>query len=88
MRILTLAGGIGLALDVLLIYLFTPFSEHTGAVALLLALGGMSLFFLEGMWFSLRQPAHSGVRAATGLSYLAVLTSLGAVAIGRLLTPW
>lgn len=88
MRILTLAGGIGVALDVLLIYLFTPFSEHTGTVALLLALGGMSLFFLEGMWFSLRQPAHSGVRTATGLSYLAVLTSLGAVTIGRLLTPW
>lgn len=32
---------------------------------------------------SLRYPAYSGVMAATGLSYLALLTTLGAVFVGR-----
>jgi hypothetical protein len=32
---------------------------------------------------ALRYPAYSGVMAATGLSYLALLTTLGAVFVGR-----
>jgi hypothetical protein len=34
---------------------------------------------------ALRYPAYSGVMAATGLSYLALLTTLGAVFVGRAL---
>lgn len=38
-----------------------------------------------GVWMSLREPRYSGVMAATGLSYLAVLTSFGVVTLGRIL---
>jgi hypothetical protein len=38
---------------------------------------------MVGVWFSLRVPSYTGVMAATGLSYLATLTALGAVVIGR-----
>ncbi len=34
---------------------------------------------------ALRYPAYSGVMAATGLSYLAVLTTLGGIFLGRAL---
>lgn len=50
-----------------------------------LGLGGMSVLLMVGVWFSLKERGYEGVMAATGLSYLAVLTSLGAVAVGRLL---
>ncbi len=50
-----------------------------------LGLGGMSVLLMVGVWFSLKERGYEGVMAATGLSYLAVLTSLGAVALGRLL---
>jgi len=34
---------------------------------------------------ALREEGYSGVMAATGLSYLALLTAIGAVVVGRLL---
>jgi hypothetical protein len=40
---------------------------------------------MVGVWMSLREPRYSGVMAATGLSYLAVLTSFGVVTVGRIL---
>jgi hypothetical protein len=43
----------------------------------------MSLLLMIGVLGALRYPAYSGVMAATGLSYLAVLTTLGAVFLGR-----
>lgn len=48
----------------------------------LVVTGGL---LLAGVWFSLREPRYSGVMAATGLSYLAVLVSFGIVAVGRAL---
>lgn len=44
-----------------------------------------SIALMAGVLGSLRYPAYSGVMAATGLSYLAVLTTLGAVFLGRAL---
>jgi hypothetical protein len=44
-----------------------------------------SVVLMAGVLGSLRQTAYSGVMAATGLSYLAVLTTLGAVFMGRAL---
>ena len=41
-----------------------------------------SIVLMAGVLGSLRYPAYSGVMAATGLSYLAVLTTLGAVFLG------
>lgn len=48
------------------------------------ALALLTGVLLLAVWSSLRQPSYSGVMAATGLSYLAVMTALGAVVTGRL----
>lgn len=45
-----------------------------------------SVLLMVGAVAALRYPAYSGVMAATGLSYLALLTSLGAVFVGRAIT--
>ncbi len=45
----------------------------------------MTGLLVAGVWFSLKEPSYSGVMAATGLSYLGVLTAFGVVVAGRLL---
>lgn len=40
---------------------------------------------LVAVWFSLKEPAYPAVMAATGLSYLAVLTAIGTSVAGRIL---
>jgi hypothetical protein len=45
-----------------------------------------SIVLMVGVIGALRYPAYSGVMAATGLSYLALLTTLGAVFVGRAVT--
>jgi hypothetical protein len=50
-----------------------------------LALAILNGLLLLGVWFSLREPRYSGVMAATGLSYLAVLVTFGVVTVGRAL---
>ncbi len=50
-----------------------------------IALVVLNGLLLLGVWFSLREPRYSGVMAATGLSYLAVLVTFGAVTVGRAL---
>jgi len=49
------------------------------------ALVVLGALLLAGVWFSIREPRYSGVMAATGLSYLAVLVSFGIVTVGRAL---
>lgn len=49
------------------------------------ALAGMTALLIAGVWFSLKEPNYTGVMAATGLSYLAVLTALGVLVVGRLI---
>jgi len=49
-----------------------------------LALAVMTGLLIAAVWFSLDEPRYTGVMAATGLSYLAVLTSLGVVVVGRM----
>ncbi len=49
------------------------------------ALVAFSILAMVGAWFSLREAGYEGVMSATGLSYLAVLTALGAVGLGRVL---
>lgn len=48
-----------------------------------IALVALAALLLAGVWFSLREPRYSGVMAATGLSYLAVLVTFGLVTVGR-----
>jgi hypothetical protein len=50
-----------------------------------LALTLMTALLITGVLLSLREPSYSGVMAATGLSYLAVLTSFGVAVLGRML---
>lgn len=45
----------------------------------------LSVLLMVGVWFSIGEPGYSGVMAATGLSYLAVLTALGGTVAGRAL---
>ena len=78
------SAGIGLAGEIVAVLL-------SGALALSgsmltwvwIALAVLSVLLLAGVWFSLREQRYSGVMAATGLSYLAVLVSFGLVTVGR-----
>ena len=54
-------------------------------IGALVALSVMTGLLVVAVWFSLKEPSYSGVMAATGLSYLGVLTTFGVVVVGRLL---
>ncbi len=56
-----------------------------GAAIAFWVLMATSVLLMAGVYGSLRYPAYSGVMAATGLSYLAVLTTLGGMFLGRAL---
>ena len=51
--------------------------------AVYVALAVFCAVLMLGVWGSLREPRYSGVMAATGLSYLAVLVAFGVVTVGR-----
>jgi len=50
-----------------------------------IALAATSIALMTAVWFSLGERGYPAVMAATGLSYLAVLTTIGAVVLGRVL---
>jgi hypothetical protein len=79
---LAIAGIVGLAADagVLAVAGLPP----GGATIAYWVLMATSVLLMGGVFGSLRYPAYAGVMAATGLSYLAVLTTLGGVFLGRL----
>lgn len=79
---LTMGAGTGVVADAAL-----TLGRSSGGTPLLVAVavyGGTALL-LTGVWFSLKEEGYQAVMAATCLSYLAVLTALGAVSIGRTL---
>lgn len=85
---LAVVGGIGLVLDAG--YLLTQgLIAGAGADAILgwayAALTLMTALLIVGVIFSLKEPSYTGVMAATGLSYLAVLTAFGVAVVGRML---
>lgn len=82
LRSLAAAGMAGLAADGAVLGLAGGMGSGGGPVAFWVLLG-TSIALMAAVIGALRQPAYSGVMAATGLSYLAVLTSLGAVFLGR-----
>lgn len=84
LRVLCLVGIVGLIADGAVLELVGPFPGGGGTVAFWVLLG-TSIVLMVGVLAALRYPAYSGVMAATGLSYLGVLTTLGAVFLGRAL---
>jgi hypothetical protein len=80
---LVVVGAVGIAADAALALTTGP-GQGGRLVLVILALAGVVL--MVGVWFALRHPAYSGVMAATGLSYLAVLTTLGSVFVARAIT--
>jgi hypothetical protein len=81
---LALGGLAGLGMEVVVVT--SRLTSGAGIPpAAVWALVGTSLLLMVGVWFSLRVPSYTGVMAATGLSYLAILTTLGGVVAGRAL---
>ena len=83
LRILAVAGMAGLVGDG--IVLAVAGLPGGGVTVVYWVLTATSFILMAGVLGSLRYPAYSGVMAATGLSYLAVLTTLSGVFLGRAL---
>ena len=73
----------GLAVDALM--LMSAGLPAGGATVAFWVLTATSVVLMAAVIAALRYPAYAGVMAATGLSYLAVLTTLGGVFLGRVL---
>lgn len=83
---LDLGAGVGLIAEVALLAALGAFGGEDGVmIGAVAALTVMTALLVTAVWFSLREPGYSGVMAATGLSYLGVLTAFGVVVVGRLL---
>jgi hypothetical protein len=88
LRRLAAAGLAGAVVDAVVVGALGALPWASGDAVLGLgyvALAIASALLMVGVWFALGEPGYSGVMAATGLSYLAVLTALGAAVVGRLL---
>jgi hypothetical protein len=83
LKTLAIVGIAGLVADTVVLSLagFPP----GGGVMAYWVLMVTSVVLMAGVFASLRYPAYAGVMAATGLSYLAVLTTLGGTFLGRAL---
>ena len=83
LKTLAIVGIAGLAGDSVVLALagFPP----GGGVIAYWVLMVTSVVLMAGVYASIRYPAYAGVMAATGLSYLAVLTTLGGTFLGRAL---
>lgn len=73
------ADGVGLGLE--------PAFDWAGNVTdwAFVVLAATTLVLMVAVWFALNEPSYPGVMAATGLSYLAILTGIGAAVSGRAL---
>lgn len=85
---LDVAAGAGLVADFVYAVLagaldWVPSDAVIGWAYIALAL--MTFLLVIAVWYSLLEPGYTGVMAATGLSYLAVLTAFGVTVLGRIL---
>jgi hypothetical protein len=86
LRRLALAALVGIVADAVILAATVglPWSPaETGVGWAFVVLSAMSGLLVVGVFFALKEPAYSGVMAATGLSYRAVLTVIGAGVAGR-----
>jgi hypothetical protein len=82
LRRLAVAGAVGIALDAVAVQAAGR-AQVVVSPVVLLALAITTVVLMVAVWFSLKGRSYTGVMAATGLSYLATLTALGAVVLGR-----
>lgn len=82
LRALALAGIVGMAVDTLVVSL-GPGIPAGGMGLIFWVLAVTTVGLMVAVVGALRYPAYSGVMAATGLSYLAVITGLATVFLGR-----
>lgn len=91
LRRLDMYAGVGLIGEVILVAASGGFGWDAGDAVLgyaYIALVLMTGLLIVGVWYSLAEPSYTGVMAATGLSYLGVLTAFGVLVLGRqLLLP-
>jgi hypothetical protein len=79
-------AAVGLAFEVAVVVAsgsLTTSGQDAVYSAVYAALAAFCAVLMLGVWGSLREPRYSGVMAATGLSYLAVLVAFGVVTVGR-----
>lgn len=79
------AGIAGLAADAIAVMALGALDGAGVLGWAFVVLAVLGLLMMVGVWFSLKEQGYEGVMAATGLSYLSVLTALGTVALGRFL---
>lgn len=81
---LAAVGAVGVALDALVVGIDAG-ADWGGEVVgwAFIVLSITTLVLMVAVWFALNEPSYPGVMAATGLSYLAILTAIGAVVAGR-----
>jgi hypothetical protein len=85
LRILAVAGVIGIVLDSVMVAILLDGPSTGLGMAIFWVLAATTLGLMLAVLGALRYPAYSGVMAATGLSYLAVLTGLAVVFMGRVM---
>lgn len=85
LRLLAGAGIVGVVLDSLMVTALLDLPAGTFGMGVFWVLVATTVLLMAAVLGALRHPAYSGVMAATGLSYLAVLTGLAAVFLGRLI---
>lgn len=86
LRRLDLLAGVGLVLSLAAGWLNEAVPYDGGALGWALAgLASVGVALVVGTWFALGETGYSGVMAATGLSYLGVVTVAGVVFLNRLM---
>ncbi len=88
LKVLTAGAALGLVAEACLVTVQLAVNGNAADPFLgwaWLALTVMTALLIAGVWFSLDEPRYTGVMAATGLSYLAVLTSFGVITLGRMI---
>ena len=88
LRTLAVAALAAVATDGALLLVRGAWPPGGSVVAWAFVIAGLAtLVLMAAVLGALRQPSYTGVMAATGLSYLAVITSLAATVLGRTLLP-
>jgi hypothetical protein len=79
-------GAVGVVADAMVVGIDAG-ADVSGEVAgwAFLVLAITTLVLMAAVWFALNEPSYPGVMAATGLSYLAILTAIGGAVAGRAL---